>query len=140
MELVPVKENITLENVKNSNYWDLIAILVWNHYSEGKYQENDKIEIAESWYGKKSGGSSHNSRWNNSNYTEEGYSRTLGGINITFTRSDYVTTITISVSGNIGCYGYYADKNETKSPNYYTAQRNMDKTNWLLQNNFVTIK
>jgi hypothetical protein len=140
MKLIPIEKNINLENVKKSNYWDLIAILVWNHYSDVKYQEEDKIEIVESWYGKKKGGSSYNSYWNNPNHTEEGYIRTLGSINITFSRSDFITIITISVSGNISCHGYYTDKNETKSPYYYTAQRNMDKTNWLLQNNFVTIE
>jgi len=72
MKLKSIKENITLENVKKSNYWDLISILVWNHYSDKEYQEEDKIEITESWYGKTHGGSSHSSDWNNTNYQQEG--------------------------------------------------------------------
>lgn len=47
-----VAQNITLENVKNSDYWNLIAILVWDHYSEKEEQDESKIKIEESWFGK----------------------------------------------------------------------------------------
>jgi hypothetical protein len=50
MKLRP--KNITLENVRKSNYWDLIASLVWNHYSEKEFQDESRIEITENWYGK----------------------------------------------------------------------------------------
>lgn len=38
-------KNITLERVKQSKYWDLIGIMIWNHYSEFRYQRESMIEI-----------------------------------------------------------------------------------------------
>lgn len=134
--------NITLENVKKSKYWDLIAILVWNHYSEEKYQDETAIKITEKWYGKFPGGSTHSSRWDDPNYSEKDCVRTLDSILITFTRSDYTTYIYIHANGNIHCFGKYIDNDEyeSKRPNYMGAQRNLDITNWLIENNFITIK
>lgn len=136
-----VAKNITLENVKKSKYWDLISILVWNHYSEEKYQDESAIEITENWYGKFSGGSSHSDKWNSPDYCEEGCVRTLGSIVITFTRSDYVTYIYIHVNGDISCFGQYVSaEKESKSPHYDGAQRNLTVTNWMMENNFIVVE
>lgn len=136
--IVPIKENITLENVKKSNYWDLIAILIWNHYSEKRFQDESKIEITESWYGKRGDSSSYFSKdWDNPDYTEEGYERALYGVKIIFTRSDYITHIMLTTSGNIYTGGYYVDKSKTSQPIFSGSQRAMDIVNWQLQNNFV---
>lgn len=139
LQIQSIKENITLENIRKSNYWDLIAMLVWNHYSEEKYQDESAITITEKWYGKCIGGSSHSSEWNNFNYFIKGYVRTLMSIQIKFTRSDYITYIDITTDGNIYCHGYYTNKNEDGYPNYSTACRNINKTNWLFENNLVNI-
>ena len=136
-----VAQNITLENVKNSDYWNLIAILVWDHYSEKEEQDESKIKIEESWFGKLSkfpGGGSYSSKWNNPNYSEEGAVRTLNGIVITFTREDYTTYIYLHVDGNVNCFGVYSDKSITKAPHYGGLGRNVDITNWLMKNNFIT--
>jgi len=140
MKLVP--KNITLENVKKSTYWKLISILVWNHYSELKYQEESAIEITEDWYGKCSSGGSYASKWDTPGYFEEGYVRTLNAIVIKFTRSDYVTYIYIDTTGNISCFGIYTDeeKGKSKSPHYEGSQKNLDITNWMIENNFIDIK
>ena len=133
--------NITLENVKKSNYWDLIAILVWNHYSEKHYQDESKITIEEVWYGKDINGSGceMSSQWNNPNHTREGCVRTLHSIKIIFTRNDYTTHININVNGNISCYGFYSKNDDDKYPNYHGAQRNLDITNWMLDNHFLQL-
>jgi len=46
VKLIP--QDITLEKIKQPNYWDLMAIIIWNHYSEEKYQDESKIKIEES--------------------------------------------------------------------------------------------
>jgi len=69
MKLIP--QNITLENVKKSDYWNLISILVWNHYSEEKYQDDSKIEIKEDWYGKCNSGGSYSSYWDDPSHSKE---------------------------------------------------------------------
>ena len=61
-------KNINLESIKKSNYWDLIAILVWNHYSEKSYQDESMIRIEENYYGYSENVTSHNIKWNNPNY------------------------------------------------------------------------
>jgi len=136
-----VGKNITLENVKKSNYWDLISILVWNHYSEKKYQDESCIEIKESWYGKgEQGSSSHTIQWDNPLYSDEKFIRTLGQIVIVFKRSDYVTYIYIDLGGNVHCFGQYLNnKEEFKVPNYDGIQRNLDITNWMISNGFIEI-
>lgn len=136
MELVA--HNITLENVKNSDYWNLISILVWDHYSEIEHQDESKIKIQESWCGKFPGGSSYSSKWDDPNYSEEGSVRTLNAIVITFEREDYKTYIYLYVDGNINCFGMYSDKSVEKAPHYGGMRRNLDITNWLMKNNFVT--
>lgn len=132
-----VSKNITLENVKKSNYWDLISILVWNHYSEKKYQEESNIEIKELWCGIGNGGSSHSDKWSDSSYTEEGYKRTLQAIVITFKRSDYMTYIYINTHGNIDCIGSYVNDINRAGPKYYTP--NLKITNWMISNGFIEI-
>lgn len=140
--IVPIKENITLENVKKSKYWDLISILVWNHYAEKKFQDESMIEIKESYCGKSINGSSimFSSDWNNPDYTEDGYERTLNAIKIIFTRSDYITYISITTNGRVHTNGIYTDKTKTTQPHYSGAQRSIDITNWLLENKFVEYK
>lgn len=133
-----VAQNITLENVKKSDYWNLISILVWNHYSELEHQEESKIKIEESWFGKFPGGGSYSNKWNDPNYSEEGSVRTLNAIVITFEREDYTTYIYLYVDGNINCFGMYSDKSLKKTPHYEGLRRNLDITNWLMKNNFVT--
>ena len=134
-----VGKNITLENVKESKYWDLIAILVWNHYSEERYQDNSCIEIKEQWCGISNIGSLHSNLWNNPDFKEDGFIRTLNYIEIKFKRSDYITYININTDGNIHCFGFYTDKKNEKTPNYHNAQRNLDITNWMLDNGFIEI-
>ena len=133
-----VAQNITLENVKKSDYWNLISILVWNHYSELEHQEESKIKIEESWFGKFPGGGSYSYKWNDPNYSEEGSVRTLNAIVITFAREDYTTYIYLYVDGNINCFGMYSDKSVKNVPHYEGLRRNLDITNWLMKNNFVT--
>ena len=133
-----VAQNITLENVKKSDYWNLISILVWNHYSELEHQEESKIKIEESWFGKFPGGGSYSYKWNDPNYSEEGSVRTLNAIVITLEREDYTTYIYLYVDGNINCFGMYSDKSVKKVPYYKGLRRNLDITNWLMKNNFVT--
>ena len=133
-----VAQNITLENVKKSDYWNLISILVWNHYSELEHQEESKIKIEESWFGKFPGGGSYSYKWNDPNYSEEGSVRTLNAIVITLEREDYTTYIYLYVDGNINCFGMYSDKSLKKTPHYEGLSRNLDITNWLMKNNFVT--
>lgn len=135
----PIKENITLENVKNSNYWDLIAIIVWNHYSEKRFQDESQIEIKESWCGKSvdRSSTSFSSSWDNPDYVEEGWIRTLHAVKIIFTRSDYVTHININVSGNVSVWGFYVNKEKKEQPNYGGLHQVINIVNWLLQNNFV---
>lgn len=138
--IVPIKENITLENVKNSNYWDLIAILVWNHYSESRFQDESKIEITESWCGKSKGSVCFSSEWDKPDYTEEGYTRTLWGIRIVFTRTDYITHINLTTSGRISIWGYYVDKSKKSSPIFDGFQNALGIINWQLHNKFVEFK
>lgn len=133
-----VAQNITLENVNKSDYWNLISILVWNHYSELEHQEESKIKIKESWFGKFPGGGSYSNKWNDPNYSEEGSVRTLNAIVITFEREDYTTYIYLYVDGNINCFSMYSDKSLKKTPHYEGLSRNLDITNWLMKNNFVT--
>lgn len=137
MKLIP--KNITLENVKKSKYWELIAILEWNHYTEKQYQDESKITIEESWYGKGEDGisSSHSNLWDDPDYTQKGFIRSLRTIRIIFTRSDYITHINININGNISCYGIYTNGNDRKIPYYTGAQRNLDLTNWMIDNNFI---
>ena len=138
-----VANNITLESVKQSKYWDLIAILVWNHYSEEKYQDESMIEFEENYYGFSEGVSSHSKNWNDSNYTEFGLIRKLSNILITFKRSDYITYIFIHTNGNISCFGKYinclTEEKKDKSPNYSGAQKNLNITNWMIENKLCEI-
>lgn len=130
--------NITLENVKNSNYWELIALIVWNHYREEKYQDESSIKITEDWYGKHKSGGSYNIKWNNPEFKEEGYVRTLYSIQIEFTRNDYITYIDIKVeTGNISYFGIYTDKSKKRSPNY--SPSNINLMNWMLENKFIEL-
>ena len=141
MKLIP--KNITLDYIKNSTYWKLISILVWNHYSEEKYQDESAILIEESWYGKASNSGSYAKKWDAPDYSEKGYIRTLKSIVITFTRTDYITYIYIGVDGNIYCFGQYTDKKdvaEYKRPNYNGAQRNLAITNWMIENDLICIE
>lgn len=135
----PIQKNITLENVKKSNYWDLIAILVWNHYSEKRFQDESQIEIKESYCGKSTTGSAtmFSNSWDNPDYKEDGWIRTLYAVKIIFTRSDYVTHISINVTGNISIFGLYTDKNKTTQPTYYGLHQTISIVNWLIKNKFV---
>ena len=136
-----ITENITLENVKKSNYWELIAILVWNHYREEKYKDESQVEITESWYGQAMDheGSSHSTSWDNPDHKEKGYIRKLGSIDIKLTRTDYVTYICINTkNGNINCFGSYTDREKKVSPNYRNNNQ-IDVINWLLKHSFVEL-
>jgi len=138
MKLIP--NNITLDNIKKSNYWDLISILIWNHYSETRYQDESMIEISEQWYGQgEKGSSSHNNSWNNPNHKEKDFERTLGYILIKFKRSDYESSIFINVrNGNIQLYAVYVDKTIKKSPYFYYGTT--DVINWMLENNLLKLE
>ena len=131
-------KNINLESIKKSNYWDLIAILVWNHYSEKSYQDESMIKIEENYCGYSENEICYSSKWDEPNYTEPGLIRTLDNILITFTRTDYITYIFIHSNGNISCFGKYTDgKRGEKSPNYLGSQRNLSITNWMIENNLI---
>ena len=132
-------KNITLENVKKSKYWDLIAILIWNHYSEERYQDNSCIEIEETYYGKGNGVSSWGACWDNPEYKDERFERTLDSVIIIFKRDDYITYIYIHTDGNIKCFGEYTDKEKSRPPYYSGGQRSLDITNWMLDNGFIEI-
>ncbi len=140
MKLIPT-DNITLDNVKKSNYWKLISIVVWNHYIEEKFQDESMLTFGESYYGKaKNGGgtSSHGDKWNNTEYTEEYYTRTLSSIVITFKRSDTTTYFYINVeTGNLTFFGFYNDKDKNGSPTW--SHKPLHICNWLLENDFLTI-
>ena len=141
MELI--SQNITLENVKKSDYWNLIAILVWNHYSEKQYQDESMIEFEENYRGVSNGCSSYGKKWDDPNYTEPGLTRELSSILIIFKRTDYVTYIFIHIDGNITCFGKYinclTEEKKNKSPNYAGSQRNLSITNWMIENNFINV-
>lgn len=141
MKLIP--QNITLENVKKSKYWDLIAILVWNHYLEEQYQDESMIEFEENYRGVSNGCISYSKKWDDPNYVEPGLTRELSSILIIFKRSDYVTYIFIHIDGNITCFGKYinclTEEKKNKFPNYTGSQRNLTITNWMIENNFINI-
>ena len=135
MNLIP---NITLDNIKNSDYWELIALVVWNHYREKKYQIESNISFKEEWYGKTNGASSHHNRWNDPNFIKPPFIRTLRSIVIEFKRTDYITNIYINVeTGNIYVYGYYTDTEKKALPNYII--RTLDIVNWMLKNNLLKL-
>lgn len=139
MKLVP--NNITLEKVKNSNLWELIALIVWNHYREERYQEENMIAVSEDWCGKSAEGGtiSYSSDWNNPEHAENNLIRTLQSIQIKFTRTDYVVYISIKIdTGNISVFGIYTDKENKKNPHFYYG--NIDVTNWMLENNLLKIE
>lgn len=136
-----IAKEITLENIKKSNYWELIAILVWNHYSDLEYQNESSLDFSENWYGEgeDNQSSSNSSLWNDPLHSEIGYTRKLLSIKITLKRPDYISYIHIYTSGRIYCLGRYTDENKKCRPNYSGNSRNLDLTNWLFQNNFITI-
>ncbi len=130
--------NITLENVRKSNYWELIALIVWNHYREKKFQEEENVIFSEEYYGKGKGMSSHSSQWNDPNFTEGSCIRTLGSIRIKFIRSDYTTFININVeTGNIYHFAIYNDKGNNKTPHHYPQA--IDLMNWMLEHEFIEL-
>lgn len=142
MKLKAIKENITLDNVKKSNYWDLIGIIIWNHYSEEKYQDESMITIYEDWYGNSTdevGGGSYSQKWDDPSYTEEGYIRTLDSIKIQLSREDYTAWIYISTDGRVRCLGSYTDKERRSSPYFSGIANNMEICNWLLENNLIEV-
>ena len=139
MKLIP--NNITLENVKKANLWELIAIIVWNHYREARFQEENMIEVSENWCGKTAYGNStsFSNDWDNPEFTEKDFIRTLHSIDIKFTRSDYIVYIFIHVSdGNVNVYSKYTDKTNEKEPKLYFGTT--DVTNWLLENDLLKVE
>lgn len=137
MKLIP--NNITLKKVKNSNLWELFAIVIWDHYKEQKYQNNSMIEISEDWYGvNKNGSSSIRIEWNDKNYKENDFKRTLRSIVIKFSRTDYTTYFYINVkTGNINVFAHYTDQTGRNNPVFYL--RSVDICNWMLENNLIKI-
>ena len=96
------------------------------------------VEIYEQWYGKTKYSSSNTTFWNDPEYKNGDYVRTLQYILITFTRTDYITYIHINVeSGNIFYFGIYTNKNNESHPNYYAQP--IDLMNWMLENNFIEL-
>lgn len=135
-KLIP--NNITLEKIKKSNYWELIALVVCNHYRETKYQDENLVEISEDWYAVhvSGNGDTWSSKWKDPKYKEEGYIRTLIAIFIQLKRNDYITNIIINtINGNISVNGYYLDEHEINNPTYRYC--NLDVTNWMLDNNLL---
>lgn len=137
MELIA--KNITLENIKKSNYWDLIAILIWNHYRDEEEQDESAITMDEQWYGlnKTGSSSSHRVKWNNPSYKEPDYTRTLYSIKITFVRTDYTTYIDIKLDGTVVCIGRYSDP--TKKGYLSYSYSSLDVVNWLCKNDFISV-
>lgn len=132
MKLVPTK-NITLENVKNSDYWSLLSICVWSHLKEERFKEESRISFSEGWYGKGGPGHSrHGREWNDPNYSLEGYTRTLKKITITYKEIDKSTDIIINPeTGNISKF--------SSSVGDVGINKNVEICNWLLDNGFLTI-
>jgi len=139
--MIKATKNINLENVKNSNYWKLISLLVWNHYIEPEYQNEDQIQITEVWRGENSDGSvtSCNQYWADPNYSEKYLTRTLSSVKITITRPDYVTYIYIGVDASIRIYGKYTIENKSISQPQYKHSFTLDVINWLLENKFIEV-
>ena len=135
------KENVTLKNVKNSDYWALLAIIIWGHYSEEKYQDESKVSFTEKYYGKGyTGIKSFSSLWDDPSYNKEGFTRTLRSIRIKFERSDYNTYIHIPVdTEEVLYYGMYLDRSEDKSSPRFGTNKNLRITNWMLDNGFYQI-
>lgn len=133
------KNELTLENVKKSNYWDLIALIVWGHYTDQKFQEDSKITISEKWYGVGECGANsyHTDEWNNPDFKKDGFVRTLQSIKIHFERNDYNTHIGLDLSGTIN---YFALSNETHKTVNLQNYNSLAITNWMLENNFFEIK
>lgn len=111
--------------------------MIWNHYSEAKYQDESMIAIYESWYGQgKNGSSNHSKYWDNPEHKEEGYERTLGYIQIDINRTDYESTIYINVrNGNVSIHAVYVDREIKRQPIFYYGTT--DVTNWMLENNLL---
>jgi hypothetical protein len=128
-----------LSNVRKSNYWDLIALIVWSHYSEPERQDEKMIKIKENWYGKTSSGGSYSRKWDNPSHTEEGHVRTLSGIEIEFTRSDYTTHIRMDSEN--GALSYFAMRTDPphKEVNL-TNYNSLAIVNWMLNNHFYKLQ
>lgn len=137
------KSQITLENVRNSDYWGLISLIVWNHYSEKKHQEGYKISFEEEWYGKatNNSGSQHSENWKNPSYTVPNYIRTMSGITIRFEREDYSVRIKLSCeSGCIHSSGRYNVKETGERGRLKLQTYNiMQISNWMLKHNFFIL-
>ena len=130
---------ITLRSVKRSKYWDLISILVWSHYSEAKFQDPKMIKIKEVWYGKTSSGGSYSRNWDEPDYKADGCERTLSGIEIEFTRSDYTTHIRIDrETGAVHSFGLYNNQ-EAKQVNFSNGN-SLTVANWMLDHNFFKVQ
>lgn len=138
MKLTPT-DQITLENVKKSDYWELISIIVWNHYKDKKYQDESMISFEEHWCGVSPIETSYNQKWNDPSHKELGYIRSLYCIAILLKRSDYLTRISIyKDSGNVFIVGKYT-RNDIKSSPYY-SYGTVDVCNWMLKNGFLKIE
>ena len=133
-------QEITLENVKKSSYWDLISYIVWSHYSEERFQDDSKITITERFYGKRSSGGSYGAVWQNPNYTQAECVRTLNAIEIQFERSDYTTYISLYVEDKapiISARAYYNEGHEKKHKEVNLTNSNYLKVcNWMLKHKF----
>lgn len=129
--------NITLEKVKESNYWELIALLVWNHYREERHQDESKISFSERYIGKSEDGFIYDDKWNNPDYFQEGYTRTLNSVRIIFKRTDYITRIHIGVeNGSVHVIGERLEGPERVNYNNYNYLR---VSNWMLEHGFYKL-
>jgi hypothetical protein len=137
------QEKITLSNVKKSNYWDLLALIVWNHYSEERFQDESMVDISEQWHGlaDDGNGSYSSSHWQNKNHTQEGYTRTLESIQIKLTRSDYIARINLTIgSGAVHFYAHSVLEEENFKHRRLNVYNSLAITNWMLTNEFFKIE
>tara|TARA_R110000772_G_scaffold154835_2_gene265883 strand:- start:278 stop:700 length:423 start_codon:yes stop_codon:yes gene_type:complete len=133
------KEQITLENVSNSNYWDLIGLIIWSHYSEKHHQDDSMISFEEKWYGKRNNdsGGQYSPDWKNPSHKAEGYTRTMTGVVIKFKRPDYTARITISLNGCVHHFGI--ENSDDRKTVHFNKHNSLAITNWMLSNDFCMI-
>lgn len=136
--LAPISNNISLENLRSSDYWKLVSIVVWNHYSEEKFQNDGDIDLKEVWYGKSIEGrsSNHSESWDSEDYSLDGYVRSLHAVRVILRRLDYCTYINILHTGDVTVFGKYND-HRSKSPSY--SYSGLKVTNWMLENGFLKV-
>jgi len=137
--MLQATNRITLKNVKKSDYWNLIALIVWNHFSEKTFQNENLIQITEEWFGVSKDGKYYltGPQWNSRTYTFKDFKRTLCCIKLTLTRHNYTVYIKIYTDGNITHSAQYNQVSTPYTPQFYPKA--LDLMNWCIKNNFLNL-